>query len=120
VRNAPAGEKPLVRSWRSRTGHQITIHDNAANKIEIITRSGHQLVMDDADKKITIQSAGGLKVVMSDTDKKVTVTSNGAVEIAAATDLALKGANVKIEASANLDLQAGGPATVKGATVSLN
>ena len=35
---------PLVRSWHSRTGHHITVYDNADNKIEIVT-SGGQIVI---------------------------------------------------------------------------
>jgi phage protein D len=117
---AAAGEKPLVRSWHSRTGHHITVYDNADNKIEIATSGGHVLLLDDAGKTITVQSAGGLELVMDDAGKTIRVTSNDTVEVTAAKTLTLKAAEVKVDASASLDLQAGGPVTVKGATISLN
>lgn len=121
VANAPRGEKPLVRSWRSRTGHAITVYDNADNKLELTTKSGHLVLLDDAGKKITVKSAGGLEIVMDDNARKVIVTSNGEVEVAAASALTLKGANVKVEASSgNLEMQASGQVTVKGAMISLN
>jgi uncharacterized protein involved in type VI secretion and phage assembly len=117
---APAGEKPLVRSWRSRTGHHITVYDNADNKVEVVTSGGHALVLDDAARKITLQSAQGLEIVLDDNGQKVTITGSGSVAVTAGTSLTLKGANVKVEATGSLDLQASGPVRVKGATVSLN
>jgi phage protein D len=118
--SAPAGEKPLVRSWRSRTGHHITVYDNADNKVEVATHGGHHLRLDDANGQITLRSAGGLEVVLDDAHQKVSVTSSDTVEVTATRALTLKAANVKVEASGSLDLQASGPVRVKGATVSLN
>ena len=116
---APPGETPLVRSWTSRTGHRITTYDNADNKIEIETSGKHAITLDDAGKKITIKSAGGLELQMDDNGRKILVKSDGDVEVTAATGLTMKGLNVKIEASANLDLQASGQVNVKGAMINL-
>jgi phage protein D/phage baseplate assembly protein gpV len=120
VANAPRGEKPLVRTWRSRTGHAITVYDNANNKLELTTKSGHLVILDDAGRKVTVKSAGGLEIVMDDGARKVKITSNGEIEVAAASALTIKGANVKVEASGNLEMQASGQVTVKGAMISLN
>ncbi len=120
VSAAPTGEKPLVRSWHSRTGHHITVYDNADNKIEVATQGGHQLVFDDAGKKITLRSAGGLELVLDDGSKQISIKGGGPVEVTAASDLTMKGATVKVEASGSLDIEAGGPVKVKGATISLN
>ena len=119
VTGAATGEKPLVRSWRSRTGHHITLHDNAANKLEIATSHGHALTLDDAGKKITLRSAGGLEIVLDDSGK-IVVSSSGSVEVTAGSELILKGMSVKVEASASLSVQAGGAVSIKGASVSLN
>jgi len=120
ISSAAAGEKPLVRSWMSRTGHHMTIYDNADNKVELVTNGGHSLTLDDAGKTITIQSAGGLEIVMDDNGQKIVVKSGGDIEVTAANGLTMKGTNVKFEASGTMDLQASGPVNVKGATINLN
>jgi phage protein D/phage baseplate assembly protein gpV len=107
-----SGEGPLVRSWHSRTGHHITVYDNADNKIEIVTAGGHKLVLDDADRTITIASSSGITVTLDDGGGACTIQANQ-VEIKA-------DSNLKIEAGANMDLQAGGQLTIKGALINLN
>ena len=109
---AGSGEKPQVRTWRSRTGHQITVYDNADNKIEIATSGGQQLVLDDANGKIEIKTSGGVTLSMEDSGGKVTIQS---------TEVAIKSdGNLKIEAAANMDVEAGAQLTLKGAIVNLN
>lgn len=119
VASAAEGEKPLVRSWTSRTGHRITVHDDADNKMELETAGQHRILLDDASKTITIVSTGGLELVMDDNSSKISLTSSGEIEVTATGDLKMAGANVKIEASGTMDLEAGGPATLKGATVNV-
>jgi uncharacterized protein involved in type VI secretion and phage assembly len=75
---APTGEKPLVRSWRSRSGHRITFHDNAANKLEIVT-------------------AGGLQITLDDANRHIAVRSNGTISIEANNELKLKAKTVNVE-----------------------
>lgn len=107
-----SGERPLVRSWRSRTGHRITMYDNADNKIEILTNGGHTIVMDDANRQIKITSSGGIVFNLDDSGGKLTVES---------TEIQIKASgNVKIESGANMDLQAGGQVNIKGALINLN
>ncbi len=55
---ASGGEKPKVRSWRSRTGHKIAIYDNTDNKIEIVTSGGHEITLDDTNRKINLSTSG--------------------------------------------------------------
>jgi len=110
---AGSGEIPLVRTWCSRTGHRITVYDNADNKIEIITAGNHQLTMDDANKKITLKTSAGLVITLDDNGSKVSIQSNGDIEVKATT-------NFKIQANGNIDIQASGMVNIKGATVNLN
>ena len=117
--NAASGEGPLVRSWTSRTGHRITTFDNVENKVEVVTNGKHSLILDDAGKKIVIKSANGLELLLDDNGNKISVSSAGEIEVMATTGLTLKGLNVKVEAKANLDLQASGNVSVKGAMISL-
>ncbi len=105
-------ERPLVRTWHSRTGHRITMYDDADNKVEIITQGGHQIILDDANREITITSRGGLKITMEDSGGKITVEGN---------ELQIKAnGSLKIEAGANMDIQASGQVNIKGAMINLN
>ena len=108
-----SGEKPLVRTWRSRSGHRVTMHDNDKKKVDIVTAAGHKFSLDDADQKITLTSKGGLRIILDDTNKKITIESNSEIEVKA-------NGNLKIQAGGNMDLQASGQVNVKGATINLN
>lgn len=110
---AAKGEKPLVRTWHSRSGHWLAMYDNAKKKVELVTKGGHRFTLDDANKKITLTSSGGLTINLDDTGKKITIESNGEIEVKATT-------NLKIQAGGNLDLQASGQINVKGSMINLN
>jgi len=121
VANAASGEKPQVRTWQTPKGHQITIYDNSDNKIEVKTAGGHQLLLDDAGKKVVIKSSGGLSVTLDDNGNKIVIESRGEVEVNASSKLTLKSdASLKISAGANMDLEANGQMTIKGAMINLN
>lgn len=111
--NVGSGEMPLVQTWHSRTGHHITMYDNADKKVEVVTNEGHELTLDDNQKKITVKSNGGLTITMDDNGRKITIQSNGEVEIKSDT-------NMKLQAGANMDLQASGQLNLKGAMINLN
>lgn len=111
--SASSGEKPLVRTWHSRTGHWIAMYDNADNKIEIVTQGGHKVVLDDANQQILVKSSGGLTLTMDDGGSKITLESGNEVEI-------VSSGNMKLQAGGNMDLQASGQVNVKGAMINLN
>ena len=124
------GERPLVRTWTSRTGHQIAMFDNADKKIEINTAEGHKVLMDDQGKKVEVVTKGGHKIVMDDQGKKLVISSSGGnkitmddnsrkVSIESAMSIQIKAAvDMKLEAT-TIDIQASGPVNVKGAVVNL-
>ncbi len=113
VEGAGSGEKPQVRTWQSRSGHLIVMHDDSDNKIEITTAGGHKITMDDAGSKLEIATSGGLKITLDDNSSKVAIESGNSVELKAS-------GNMKLEASGNLDIDAGGQVNIKGAMVNLN
>lgn len=90
---APANQKPQVRTWTSRAGHQITLFDN--------------------NKKIEIKSANGLHITLDDNGKNIIVQADNEIQLKAR-------GNMVLEAGANLDIKASGNVTVKGATINLN
>lgn len=126
------GEKPLVRTWRSRTGHRITVYDSAENRIELITtgehkvilddrqrnitissKSGHQIVLDDENERISVTSKGGIVLKLEDRGQKLTLQSTRDIEINASGDLSLR-------ANGNMELQANGQVNIKGMMINLN
>lgn len=110
---AAAGEKPLVRSWQSRTGHHITMYDDAKEMIQVETAGGHSVVIDDASKLIEITSTGGLVISMDDGGNEIKIKSGGKISIES-------GGNFTIKSGANLELSASGQLSIKGAMVKLN
>lgn len=90
---APSGKKPQVRTWTSRSGHQITLFDT--------------------DKKIEIKSAAGLLITLDDNGKNITVEAANEIKLQAR-------GNMTLSVGGNLDINASGNVTVKGATINLN
>ncbi len=110
---ATGGDQPLVRVWRSRSGHTLATFDNADNKVEIKSAGGHTVTLDDANKKLVLTSSGGLTVTLDDNGRKIILDSSGDIEISA-------GGNLKFTATMNMNLEANGQVTVKGAVINLN
>ncbi|GAB4145351.1 MAG: VgrG-related protein [Candidatus Promineifilaceae bacterium] len=110
---ASGGDQPLVRVWRSRGGHTLATFDNADNKVEIKSAGGHKVTLDDANKKLILTSGGGLTVTLDDNGRKIILDSSGDIEISA-------GGNLKLAATMNMNLEANGQVTVKGAVINLN
>jgi len=95
-------------NWRfikSRSGHIIKLDDTQGSElIEITDKSGnHQIIIDSANQKIqVICNAGDVEVS----------AGSGTVKVEATT--------VEIKASGNMNLEASGTMTIKGATVNIN
>lgn len=120
--DARRGERALVRTWHSRSGHRLTMYDNADNRIELVTKDGHTLFLSDADARVTLRSKGGLEMTFDDNEKvlliksggKVIVKAEGEMTVLAAGNLELKaGGNLQMEATGNLALKATGVAKVE-------
>jgi len=121
VNEAAQNERPLVRTWHSRTGHAITMYDNSDEKVEINTAGGHTINLDDANNSIEIKSSSGLSITMDGGGSKIVIDSGGDVEIKSSANMKLEsGANMDIKAGGVLNLEASGTANLKGATVNLN
>ncbi len=84
--SAATGQKPLVRSWRSRTGHRLTVYDTGDNKMELVTASGGlTIILDDAGKKIRIESSGD-----------IAIKANGNLDLEARGRVNIKGSTVNL------------------------
>lgn len=120
---AQRGEAPLVRTWRSRQGHSITIYDNQ-KKIEVKTSGGHSIVLDDQNRRVTIESMGELQISAR---QDLTIAGQSNLKIEANGSLELKAAQLKIEGTlqtslkgATVAIEGSGVTEVKGGIVKLN
>jgi phage protein D/phage baseplate assembly protein gpV len=109
-KDAPKGQKQLVRSWHSPKGHRIVLDDTSAKKIEIVTTDGRSITLTDQDKKIILKT---MNVELILEDQKLSVETATEINIKA-------GSNLKMEANGNMDLKASGQLNIKGAMVNIN
>jgi hypothetical protein len=88
---------------KSRSGHIVRLDDtDGAEKIEVIDKHGtNSITISSADNSITISCKG-----------KMQLSANG-IEISSQAD-------IKIQASATMDVSAGAPLSIKGAVVNIN
>ncbi len=100
------------RTIKSRSGHILRFDDkDGAEKIEIVDSSGaNSIVIDTAANTITITADADITI--ESTGGKLVLKGSG-VEITSQ-------AEVKIEASSDVDVDAGGTLNVKGSTVNIN
>lgn len=128
---AAAGEKPLVRAWRSRQGHSITMYDNK-KRLEIKTNGGHTITLDDQNRSVVISSQGEFRITVKrditiEGQANLTIRANSNLSLEARGSLDLKGSQINIEGQAQATLKGGmvsiegtGPAEVKGNPIKLN
>lgn len=105
------------------------------NKRMLRTPQGHELLFDDMTQTIKLESATGQKVTLapekieleSSAGAKITLNANGGVVIEgvaeiklSAPTIKLEGANVQLQASAQLDLNGGTTCAVQGGVVRIN
>jgi phage protein D len=110
-----SGEIPKVRSWRSRTGHYISMYDNDDKKIEVATNDGHTITLDDKNKQIVISSPGGMTLTVDDNAKSVKLESAGDVTIESKGNMNFNSTgDMKLNATKNMTLEAKLNMTVKG------
>ncbi|MHB1295101.1 MAG: VgrG-related protein [Anaerolineae bacterium] len=130
IPNSEALENGAVhrRTLMTRAGHKLTLTDGAEEGVVLETAGGHRLTLADQDQRVLLETAGGLALTLDDGQREVTLESSG--------DLTLKaGANLTIEATANLELKGqmfslkgnakgevdgGGMLDVKGGLVKIN
>ncbi len=106
-----ASGKVRLRASTTRFGHKAWFVDDDKGSekrgyyIQTGTGSGHWLRFNDTEKFIEIETAGGHKIRMDDGDRTISISSTG---------------NLKLEAQGNIDINATGVITVKGAIIKLN
>jgi len=105
-----------VRMIRSRSGHEVVLDDaEREGKVEIVTGAGHAVTLDDTSggEKITIEDKSGQNTVEFD-------ATAGTLTIEGGTKLELRATNVEIKGDGNVNVEASGMLTLKGAMIKLN
>ncbi len=143
-------QKPLILGglWSEKyptpTSSGDCLQDGKVNVRQIVTRTGTMLVLDDDANSVTIANPDEKFLVkVSEKDKKVEIISDGDVAVEASKNATvtaqdvtveakgkavLKGQQVEVQASTNatvkaggnMNLEASGMMTIKGATIQLN
>jgi uncharacterized protein involved in type VI secretion and phage assembly len=118
--------------WNGKDTPPGTNSDGKNNRRMLTSRSGHTILLDDTD--------GSEQIAISDKDQKNSIlidVANNKISITADTDIAIESKNgkvtisgkgielksegaVKVEARKDMNLQASGQMTIKGATINLN
>lgn len=100
------------RTLRTRSGHVLRFDDTAGHEqIEIADKTGeNRIVIRTTDKSITIEAASDIAIT----------SHHGALKLSAARIEMNARATVTIEGSQAVDVKAGGPLVLKGATVDIN
>jgi uncharacterized protein involved in type VI secretion and phage assembly len=91
----------------------------------IHSRNGHKIILDDTKGKEKIEiigSDGQRKIVFDIAGKKIQVTcDSGDIEVSAPSgNVKVDATTVSVKASGNMNLEASGTMTIKGATVNIN
>ncbi|MBN1643164.1 MAG: VgrG-related protein [Anaerolineae bacterium] len=102
-----------TRAFKTRSGHALTFVDDSEGKVRLETAGGHSLLLDDENRVVQIETSGGIVVKLDDGSGDVTIQCSGKLDVQAQRDIAFK-------AGANLNLEATGQVTIKGATIDLN
>ncbi len=112
-----SGEEPLVRAWRSRSGHFIAMHDTSDKKIQIKTAGGYNITLDDKNKDIEITGPGKLKITM---DQDITIEGKANISVKATGDLSLEATKNLVLKGTQVTLEGTAKATVKAANVTVD
>ncbi|MEK3881864.1 phage baseplate assembly protein V [Paenibacillus sp. PL2-23] len=133
-------DKNDIRKIKTRSGHEITFDDkDGDSSITVKTSKGHSMTISDKDKSIklatsdklhalTLDETGGKITVKAGSGASIELTKTGEVNISGQKSIAIKGTQVKVEASASMSLQsngmmelkANGLITLKGTMVKIN
>lgn len=128
-----------IRTFKSRSGHEITFDDDSNGSIEIKTKAGQIIKLDDksnqvqlAEKDSTnkIEIIGGVKneITLKSGNTVIKLNNKGEIVLESLQSLKLKSTQITVEASATLDLKAGaalniksdGLVNIKGSMVKIN
>lgn len=112
--------KSVLKELRSRTGHHLIFQDNFGGKEAALLETAdekHSLLLSQGENKIILHTDGTIEIsskqdmtITTDTNLKMKANMN--VEIEAGAQMSIKGATVKINGDATVD--------VKGGLISLN
>ncbi|MGF1499431.1 MAG: VgrG-related protein [Elainellaceae cyanobacterium] len=116
-----------LRTFRTRTGHQLQFveEDNGSKAGAYLeTTGGHRLRLNDSEQFMELETSGGHRIKLTDAGRAIEVQTAGGHHLKlvdSSGSISLKSiGSLKIEATGNIDIKAGGVITVQGALIKLN
>lgn len=108
--------KNNTRKIKSRSGHEIILHDeDMKEKVVIKTKGNHQIILDDSSGQEKIE------IIDKTGSNKITFDSmQNSINIESAMQLKIKSQMVEIEAGAMMKIKAGGVMTIEGSIININ
>ena len=82
-------------------------------RLQVMTRGGHQVVLDDNNGTIVLETAGGHRVTLNQQDGSLSIASQGAIRLKAGTD-------INVSAGNKISITAGSQVNVRGLPIKLN
>jgi phage protein D/phage baseplate assembly protein gpV len=86
------------RIFKTRAGHSLTLTDGPDASLVLETAGGHRLTLADEKQQVVLETKNGLVLKMDDTKKEIVIEAPG--------NLNLKGHKMKLEATAEMTLNA--------------
>lgn len=105
-----------LKKIRSRAGHEVTLDDaEGAGGISVTTASGNRIDLDD--------SSGGERIEIADTsgtNEVVFDATGGTISVTGAARVSVEAPTIDLKGSGNVNVEAGGVLTLRGAVVNIN
>lgn len=106
-------EQVDVRKLRSRTSHEIVFDDtDGAERVEIRTAGGHEVVLDDGNERVSVTDSGGQSIVLDAGSKSVTIEGD--------TSLSLSANTIDISGQTSVSISSNGQLSLEGIPIKLN
>ena len=83
------------------------------DRVELITASGHHIIMDDKEGTMILSTAHGVVIILNDLNQEITVESQGSISLRAETEISL-------QAMRRISIDCSGEVDVKGSIIELN
>ncbi len=120
VENSVMGGKVRLRTFKTRTGHQIQFveEDKGVSKagIYLETAKGHKIRLNDSDRHIYLETLNGHQIKMDDQNQQIEIKTTSGHQII----MSDSNAAIKIQSMGNLSIEAVGTITIKGAMIYIN
>jgi phage protein D/phage baseplate assembly protein gpV len=120
--------KVSQRGFTTRAGHRLLFTDGTGKGIVLETAGGQRLTLNEEKKKVVLETASGQILTLDDSRKEISLESTATLTIKSGTNLnieaagrlSLKGANFSLQADAAGEVKASAALDIQGGIVKIN